>query len=95
MRTVIKKYDVYKFDELNEQAQEKVIDDYIDWYIYEKTQNKEPRKNSNLYKAFKKAKDLQTPWFLRQFVFDYCEKDILKEVKKYEYYENGGMYYED
>lgn len=95
MRTITKKYNIYEFNELKEEIKEQVINNYIDLYIYEKTAEKEPHKNSNLYKAIKKARDLQTPWFLGQFVFDYCEKDILKEVKKYEYYKNGGLYYED
>ena len=94
MRTITKKYDVYKFDELDERTQEKIICDYLD-FNYCNIDITKLHKNSNLYKAFKKAEDLQTPWFIEQFIWDYCKKDILKDIKKYEYYKNGGLYYED
>lgn len=95
MRTITKKIDIYKFDELNENIQNEIINNYIDLYIYFKTENKKIHKNSNIYKAIKKAEDLSTPWFMSQYVWDYCKKDILKDLKKFEYYKDGGVYYED
>ena len=49
-------------------------------------------KNTNLYKAVRKAEEMQTVWFTKDYVWEYCEKEILKNVKKFEYYENGVYY---
>lgn len=93
MRKITKEYTIYKFNELDEDIQNRVVSNYIeDWLCsidYEKL-----NKNSNLYKAIKKAEDLQTPWFTINYVYDYCEKEILRNVKKEEYYKNGNLYFE-
>ena len=49
-------------------------------------------KRSNLYRAFKESEKMQTPWFLGQYIWEYCEKQILKTLKSHKYYENGGLY---
>lgn len=94
MRTITKKINIYKFDELEEKTQNNIINIYIQDILYT-TNIEKLNKNSNLYKAIKKANDMQTPWFTEQYVWDYCKKDILKELKKCEYYKNGGVYYEN
>lgn len=91
MRTIVKKINVYKFNELNKESQDKVISDYID-FVVDTTDFDEISKNSNLYKAFKKANEMRTPWFLGSYIWQLCEKQILKEVNKYEYLENGEIF---
>ena len=91
MRTITKQVNIYKFDELDEQTQNKVVADYID-FILNTTDFDKLNKNTNLYKAIKHCEKMQTPWFIHQYVFDYCKKQILKVVKSYEYLENGKMF---
>ena len=91
MRTITKKENIYKFDELDETIQNKIIVEYID-FILNTTDMQKLNKNTNLYKAIKECEKMQTPWFIHQFVFDYCKKQILKVVKSYEYLANGKMY---
>lgn len=91
MRTITKQVNIYKFDELDEQTQNKVIENYIT-FLLNTTDVNTLNKNTNLYKAIKKCERMQTPWFIYQYVFNYCEKNILKIVKSYEYLANGEMF---
>lgn len=91
MRTIVKKINVYKFNELNKESQDKVISDYID-FVVDTTDFYDISKNSNLYKAFKKANEMRTPWFLGSYIWQLCEKQILKEVNKCEYLGNGEIF---
>lgn len=89
MRNVVEK--VYKFDELKEEVKEKIINETIT-FIIETTDFEELNKNSNLYKAYKKSLDMQVPWFLGSFIWEMCKPYILKQCKRYEYFEDGRVY---
>lgn len=95
MKVVTKKYNVYSFDELCEESKEKAINDYID-FLVQVTDFESLNKNSNMYKAYKKANEMRTPWFLGSYVWEYCQKQIMKELKgsQYEYLENGSVFVE-
>ena len=92
METITKKINIYKYDELDEEAKQKAIYCYIDFLAYSIEDITKLSKNSNLYKAVKMAEDMHTPWFTYNYIYDYCEKQILREVKKHKYYEDGGLY---
>lgn len=85
---------IYKFKELEEEIQEKVICNYIDTLIAT-TDFDELSKNSNMYKAYKEAEKNQTPWFLGQFIWEYCEEQILKNISKLEFKKNGDVFYKE
>ena len=91
METIIKKINIYKYDELEETAKNRVINKYIEEIILT-TDFSMLDKRSNLYRAFKESEKMQTPWFLGQYIWEYCEKQILKTLKSHKYYENGGLY---
>lgn len=91
MRIITKEYKIYKFDELSEDSKNKAVSDYID-FLLDTTDFEKLNKNTNLYKAVRKAEEMQTVWFTKDYVWDYCKRDILKNVKKDEYYENGIVY---
>lgn len=93
MRKITKEYTIYKFDELDENTQNSVVSNYIQDWLYSVDYEK-LNKNSNLFKAIKKAEELQTPWFTIQYVYDYNKKVILRNVRKEEYYKNGNLYFE-
>lgn len=94
MIEITKKIKVYDFKELKEDIKERVIDEFINTII-KMTNFEELNKNSNLYKAYKKCKELQTPWFLGSYIWEYDEKNILKMCKSYNYLENGEIYEEE
>ena len=89
MRKVIKK--VYKFRELSETAKEKAIYEYIHSLI-SMTNFENLHKNSAMYRAYNKTMENKTPWFLDEYIWKYCEKQILSDLKQYEYYENGDFF---
>lgn len=91
METITKKINIYKYDELEETAKNRVINEYIEAIILT-TDFSMLDKRSNLYRAFKESEKMQTPWFLGQYIWEYCEKQILKTLKSHKYYENGGLY---
>lgn len=93
MRKVTKECTIYKYDELSEESKNKAIGDYIE-VLLDLTDFTTLNKNTNLYKAIKKAEEMRTPWFTMQYVWEYCEKDILKEMRRAEYYEDGNLYTE-
>ena len=85
------KITIYNFKELDENTQNKIINNYIDFLI-NTTDFTKLHKNTNLYKAFKDCKRMQTPWFINQYIWNYCKNQILKECKKYNYFKNGEIY---
>lgn len=91
MRTETKTIKIYKFDELDETVKNAIINTYIETLLISIDISK-LNKKTNLYKAIKKANDLKTPWFTGQYVWDFCKNNILKDVKKYEYLEDGSIY---
>ncbi len=87
----VMKIKVYEFKELNEETQNKVINNTID-FITSITNFETINKNTNFYKAYKKAEELQTPWFLGQYLWDYAKNQILKMCKQYYYFKDGEIF---
>ena len=84
---------IFNFDELEEDIKENVIDNAITFIIdtmdLEKLKNK---KDSGLYKAWKKSEDMRTPWFLGSYIWEYAEKEVLELCRGNEYFKNGEVY---
>ena len=93
MRIVNKEIKVYKFKELAEDIQYKIINEEVN-FIAETTDFGEISKNSNLYRAYRDCEEMQTPWFIGEYIWDYCKKDILKRLNKYEYEADGKYFHE-
>lgn len=93
MKTITKKINLYKFKELNKEKQGKLINEYIQTTI-EFTNIDNLAKNSNLYKAIKKADEMLTPWFLADIYYhDYKGKEkAINELNKF-YFDNELNYY--
>jgi len=89
MRTITKKFKVYKFDELDKKGKEKAINDEIqvilDLYDPDSASPK-------VKKAVEKADRLHTPWFAGSIIWEMCEKEILETLRDEEFYENGKVY---
>ena len=74
-----KKIKIYNFKELKEDIQNKVIDNFINMII-NFTNFEELNKNTNLYKAYKKAEMMKTPYFLGQYIWEYDKKTYIRNV---------------
>lgn len=70
---------LYRFKDLSETAKERAINDYIT-FLVEVTEFEKLHHNSNLYKACKIAEEMRTPWFIGEYIWDYCKKSILKDL---------------
>jgi len=96
MRTV--RIKVYRFSELSEQVQNRLFNQRVKEMIeYEREEH------YNNWPQFKKAIDkcerLQTPWFLQEYVWDYCGDAIMEllrsEDNEREYYKDGRVFSDD
>lgn len=94
MVEVEKKIKIYNFKELKEDVQNKIIEDFIN-IIINNTNIEKLNKNTNLYKAYKKAEELKAPWFTGQYIWEYDKKHILEMCRSYTYLENGEIYVEE
>ena len=80
--------ELIEFDELSDEVQESVIDDTIR-FIIDTTDFDKLNKNTKLYKAYKACEKMSTPWFLGQYIWEYCKKMVLKTCKGWLYSEDG------
>jgi hypothetical protein len=93
MKIITKKYEVYKFEELNKKAQDKAISDEIRFMVetisYEEA-------NTNLKKAYDKAEEMMTPWFTESYIYDYCKDEIIETIKinEYAFLKDGSLFNE-
>jgi hypothetical protein len=86
MKTITKNFEVYSFDELKKDAQNKVINDTVGFIM--ETGFLTP----DIKKAVKMADDMRTPWFTGEYIWDYAKEDVLEIVKDYEYLVDGNIF---
>ena len=82
--------ELIEFNELSDEVQESIIDDTIR-YIIDTTNFEKLNKNTKLYKAYKDCEKNKTPWFLGQYIWEYCKKMVLKECRRWSYSEDGSI----
>jgi hypothetical protein len=89
MQKITKEYTIYEFDELDKEAQDYAIDSLISLYIkcmpYDEM-------SPDMKKACTKAEEMKTPWFTGEYIWEYCEDEIMEELKRHTYYEDGKVY---
>lgn len=76
-----KSVEFFKFNELSDEVQERIIDDTIR-FIIDTTDFEKINKNTKLYKAYKDCEKNKTPWLLGQYIWEYCKKMVLKECSR-------------
>lgn len=91
MRTIVTKFNVYKFDELPLKAQNKAISDRIELWIEHIPFDKISH-NSKIYKVYKECEEMRTPWFLDEYIFEHCKEQIIKELKELEFLADGELF---
>lgn len=82
----------YAFNELSKDAQHKALCDQCSFWINDK-QYDEVNKG-NFEKAIDAAERMKTPWFIGNYVVDYCKDELINEINinEYLYDETGEMY---
>ncbi len=79
--------DLYKFDELNEEAQEKAICEHIEFEI------EVMDRHSPYYECAEEMDRMQTPWFLGQVIFEKHKQDIIDNItlNEYLFFDDGNL----
>jgi len=88
-KTVVKEFLVYSFEELSEEAKHKAIDEWIA-FVIEVTEYEQG--SDNFKKACDMAACMLTPWFLREYVWKYCQEEILEDLATCYFYRDGKFY---
>jgi TorA maturation chaperone TorD len=78
MRTKITRTKLYIFNELPVKAQEKAINDHINFLL---EVNQWETASDNFKKAVNKAEAMLTPWFTGSYVYEYCKDEILADLE--------------
>lgn len=86
MRTVTQSINVYEFDELEGTAQERAVNDYIKYIMEDYSDDV---LTDNMKRAVDKAEQMQTPWFVGEYIWEYAKEEVLELCRQYEYTENG------
>ena len=85
---------IFEYDELSKEAQEKVINETIQFMI-ETIDPETDECSLEFIRASKEARELQTPWFLAEYVWDYCKEEVLGYCREFFYFKNGSVYQEE
>lgn len=91
MRIVTKEYEVYKYNELSEKSKTKAINDYIKELI-EVMPFEELPHESNFYKAYKECERMKTPWFIAEYIYEYCKKELEEDLNQCEFLADGELF---
>lgn len=88
-KIVTKQFEVFTFDELEDQARHRAINDEINFMVEFTNYD---QAGPEIKKAIDKAEQIQTPWFIGEYVFEYCKADILEALKGMSFLENGQIF---
>ena len=69
----------YEFEDLNEEAKNKVLNDHINFWM--ETREYNPEVKGNFEKTIDEAEKMRTPWFAGSYILDYCYDEIIEEIK--------------
>lgn len=92
MRKFLEEKTLYKYNELSEEAKNKAMNDRIILWI-ETIPVDSVSHNSNYYKAYKESERMRTPWFFGSYIYDFCKKQLEKELRSLEFLVDGTVYY--
>lgn len=80
MKRISISLDVYSFDELSEEGRERAINDYVE-FLMDTADINSPECDPDLKRAILQADRMQTPWFTESYIWEYCEKWILEDLR--------------
>ncbi len=93
MRTTTKEFTLYKFDELTKKAQERAINNEVEFWIMLENSG-DTDLPPFVTKAVKEAERMHTPWFFGQIIWDEGQKEILQSLRDQEYLASGEVWIE-
>lgn len=81
----------YEFEDLSEKAKGRVLSEQINLWL--ETREYRTKHKGNYERAIDKAEEMKTPWFAGEYVLEYCEKELIRDIKanKYLFNEKGDM----
>ena len=69
----------FEFEDLSETAQNKVIDEHIQFWINCRIYDCENK--GKFERAIDEANRNKTPWFVGSYIWDYCKEEVLEDIK--------------
>lgn len=88
MRTITRNYNIFTYDELDEKAQERAVNDMIE--VWMECEHHVPEDALEAYhKAWASAERMQTPWFWGSYIWEYGKEQVLAECRTAYYLANG------
>jgi len=91
MRKIKITYEVYRYDELSEEAKlnatNKEIQDMLEYGLYEDM-------TDNQKKAVGKANEMLTPWFAGEYIWEYAKDEIEEQCRQNDYLEDGSYFWQ-
>ena len=87
MKIITKTFDLYEFNELSKEAQDKAMNHHINFEI--ETMDED----SPYYHCAEEMDKMQTPWFLGEYLYECHKDDFIETIKANEYlfFENGTL----
>ncbi len=82
---------IYQFDELSEDAKNRAVQDEITAMLEMYTDPEEDG-SEQFWRAVEECERLGTPWFIADAIWEYCQDEILEQVRQLEFYEDGGFF---
>lgn len=79
MVTVTKAFELFEFDELPQKAQDKAMNDFINFEI--ETMDED----SPYYHCSEEMDRMQTPWFLAESIYEQHKNDLVETIKMNSY----------
>lgn len=91
MKIVTKEYEVYKYNELTDNGKNKAMSDYIESLI-EIMPFEDLSHDSNFYKAYKECNRMGTPWFIGEYIYEYCKDELEKDLSDCDFLVDGELF---
>jgi hypothetical protein len=93
MKTITETFDVFTYDELCKTAQDAVVNQIIqDWIECPDCIPDFEEVASQYDKACQKSEEMRTPWFLGEYIWEYCHDFVISEAKQSYYLASGKWY---
>jgi hypothetical protein len=88
MKTITRRNNLFKYDELSQDAKDTAISNEIAYFI--DCVNYDDMSDA-MRKACDKAESMRTPWFVGEYIYDYCKEEIedCMRFNDYDFLPNG------
>ena len=88
MKKITKTFEVYSYDELDQEIKDKIINDEVALILNFDYSDQ----SKQVKKAIDKAEEMLTPWFAGSYVWDYAKDEVLENIRDREYLKDGDIF---